>query len=186
MTGNPILVNAYTPIEDDEIEDLVSVPVPGDRFDVKLRAEAAEMLALLLHDADAEGSVIPVSGYRTHEEQERVWNESVSEYGEAFTIKYVARPDHSEHQTGLAIDLAANRNSIDFVRPAFPEDDAACLRVREKAAEYGFIVRYGKDKERITGIAYEPWHFRYVGLPHSVIMEEEGLALEEYLEINEK
>jgi D-alanyl-D-alanine dipeptidase/carboxypeptidase len=89
-------------------------------------------------------------------------------------------PNHSEHQTGLAIDLAQNQSDIDFLRPYFPYT-GICGTFRNKAMQAGFIERYPEGKESITGIAHDPWHFRYVGVPHSKIMWEMGVTLEEYL-----
>ena len=91
----------------------------------------------------------------------------------------MARPGCSEHQTGLAIDLGQAAPHIDFLRPAFPYD-GVCGAFRRQAARYGFIERYEKGKEEITGIAHEPWHFRYVGAPHAQLMRQHGLCLEEY------
>ena len=87
----------------------------------------------------------------------------------------------SEHETGLAIDLGQGGGAVDFIRPAFPET-GACGAFRRLAARYGFVLRYPEGKERVTGIAHEPWHFRYVGVPHARLMEEAGLCLEEYFD----
>ena len=82
----------------------------------------------------------------------------------------MALPGCSEHQTGLAIDLGKAAGYIDFIRPAFPYD-GVCGRFRRLAARYGFIERYQRGKEEVTGISAEPWHFRYVGAPHAQLME---------------
>ncbi len=100
--------------------------------------------------------------------------------GDAFTRQYVALPGCSEHQTGLAIDLGEDVPDLDFIRPSFP-DSGACGAFRRAAARYGFLQRYCREKEALTGIAEEPWHFRYVGAPHAQLMEEHGLCLEEYV-----
>ena len=92
----------------------------------------------------------------------------------------MALPGHSEHQTGLALDLGLKKDEIDFLCPDFP-DSGICRTFRERAPEYGFIHRYPSGKEKVTGISHEPWHFRYVGTPHGEIMEQEGLTLEEYI-----
>ena len=97
------------------------------------------------------------------------------------TRKFVAYPGCSEHQTGLAIDLGANLPEIDFICPEFP-DTGIFGKFREKAADFGFIERYPKGKEAVTGIGAEPWHFRYVGVPHAAVMKAGGLVLEEYAE----
>ena len=106
-------------------------------------------------------------------------DDTLAANGPDFTRKYVARPGCSEHQTGLAIDLGKAAGKIDFIRPAFPHD-GACGAFRRLAAQYGFIERYRREKESLTGIAEEPWHFRYVGAPHAQLMESHGLCLEEY------
>ena len=93
----------------------------------------------------------------------------------------MALPNHSEHQTGLAIDLGLKQENIDFIRPYFP-DEGICGRFKALAPSFGFIQRYKKGKEAITGIAEEPWHFRYIGRPHAELAECWHMALEEYIE----
>ena len=93
----------------------------------------------------------------------------------------VAVPGHSEHETGLAIDLGLKLDVIDFIRPEFPYE-GICQTFRKLAPRYGFVERYPKGKEAVTGIGQEPWHFRYVGAPHAEIMTEKGMVLEEYIE----
>ena len=110
-----------------------------------------------------------------------IWDTSMRESGREFTETYVAVPGHSEHETGLAIDLGLKQDVIDFIRPEFPYE-GICQRFRQLAPKYGFIERYPKGKEEVTGIGQEPWHFRYVGVPHAEIMTEKGMVLEEYME----
>lgn len=172
--GNLILVNEKFGIRADE-----SIRLAEAAPNVFLQYEAAHFLKEALKRIKAEDSIALVSGFRSRREQREIYKMSLSENGEAFTRQYVALPDHSEHQTGLAIDLALKSDNIDFIRPDFPFE-GICQRFREIAAEYGFIQRYPKEKENITGIAFEPWHFRYVGTPHAKIMEKYGLTLEEY------
>lgn len=145
-----------------------------------LNVEAAYMLGKLLRDIGGEEEITAVSGWRSVAEQRRLWDSSLGDNGAEFTEKYVALPLHSEHHTALAIDLGKKSDSIDFIRPDFP-DDGVCGEFRQKAAEYGFILRYPQGKEQVTGIAHEPWHFRYVGVPHAEIMAERGFVLEEYI-----
>lgn len=146
-----------------------------------MEREAAEALMALLKEIEAGDGIVAVSGYRSEEEQKEVYAQSLRENGAEFTKKYVARPGHSEHQTGLAIDLGERREYVDYIAPEFPYT-GLCGRFRENAARYGFIERYPKGKEHITGIAHEPWHFRYVGREHAEAMQREGLTLEEYCE----
>lgn len=79
----------------------------------------------------------------------------------------------------MAIDLGLYSDHIDFICPDFPYD-GVCEIFRETAPSYGLVERYPAGKENITGIEHEPWHFRYVGFPHSEIMTGKGLTLEEY------
>ncbi len=177
--GNLLLVNAQNPLRDTDTR--VLIPVSMQSPTVYMHRDAANALQMLLQKIGAGDSVVPVSGYRSTEEQTAIYRNSCRENGKTFTRKYVALPNHSEHQTGLAIDVGLKQEKIDFIRPAFP-NSGICRAFRENAADFGFILRYPKAKETVTGIAYEPWHFRYVGHPHAKIMEENGLTLEEYIE----
>lgn len=171
------LVNAAHPCQSSPaLRDLVPVGP-----DIYLARPAAEALQALLAAIGANGRIVPVSGWRSGAEQADIYNTSLRENGAAFTQKYVALPGHSEHQTGLAIDLGLNRGTLDFIRPAFPQW-GICGAFRRHAAEYGFVLRYPKGKEGVTGIAHEPWHFRYVGVPHAAAMASNRLCLEEYLD----
>ena len=177
-TGPLVLVNQAHPLEQ-EPDAAVLLPPDSRRPDILLEARAGTVLSRFLSDLGCTGEIVPVSGYRSRAEQEAIFSSSLRENGEAFTRAYVALPGCSEHQTGLAIDLGENRPDLDFIRPQFP--DAGVFRTfRRRAAEYGFILRYPEDKAAVTGIQFEPWHFRYVGWPHARLMERDGLVLEEY------
>lgn len=177
--GALLLVNADYPLRDNNTKSLI----PADmRFpDILIKRDAANVLQYIFEKISAGNSIVPVSGYRSLEEQTSIYENSLKDNGEDFTRKYVALPNHSEHQTGLAIDLGLNKKDIDFIRPDFPYD-GICDEFRRTAPDYGFIERYAQDKEDITGISHEPWHFRYVGYPHSKIIKENGFSLEEYIE----
>lgn len=178
-TGALQLVNAHHPLADCSTRNLMPVDV---RFpDILMMRDAANILRLAFEKISAQGSIVPVSGYRSGKEQAAIYEESVQNNGTAFTEKYVALPGHSEHQTGFAIDLGIAKAEIDFICPDFPYE-GICNAFRKISADYGFVERYAKGKEGITGISHEPWHFRYVGYPHAKIMEEKGMALEEYTE----
>ena len=178
-SGSLILVNAEHPLRDGRRPPLAPA-APGSA--VLLETRASAMLTGALERLGAVGEIVPVSGWRSRAEQQQIWDGSMAENGEDFTRKYVAIPGCSDHQTGLAIDLALRSDSIDFIRPDFPYD-GVCGRFRAIAADYGFIERYPAGKEKITGIAAEPWHFRYVGRPHARLMRDMGLTLEEYVEL---
>lgn len=116
------------------------------------------------------------SGYRSYDYQSRIYNNYVSIYGSETADTFSARPGHSEHQTGLAIDV----NSIDDSFAGTPE----AIWLENHAHEYGFIIRYPKGKESITGYKYEPWHIRYLGVETATAVYNSGLTLEEYLGID--
>ncbi len=177
-TGSLILVNAEAGYRPDPQSHLV--PVLEHYPSVCLQRRAAVLLSSLMDSFQGWRHIVPVSGWRAQAEQQQIWDDSIRDNGLAFTQKYVALPGHSEHQTGLAIDLGQKQAHIDFIRPEFPYS-GLCQTFRRKAADYGFIERYPAGKEHITGIAHEPWHFRYVGVPHAKIMEQNHLVLEEYL-----
>lgn len=178
--GSLILVSPNHPfIHTPSGKDMV--PAFKEEPSAVLDVWAAAALQSLIKCVHAEELIVPVSGFRTKEEQEHIWEDSVRENGLEFTKKYVAVPGHSEHQTGFAIDLAEKKEEIDFICPRFPYT-GKFLEFRKRAPEYGFVERYIRGKEDITGIGAEPWHFRYVGYPHSVIMTENGMVLEEYID----
>lgn len=178
--GSLILVNANNPIKKEFKRGNLAVPFL-EYEDIVVDQITNNILREALTAVDGYSDIVPVSGYRTLEEQIDIYNTSLIVNGEEFTKEYVAEPDCSEHQTGLAIDLAKKSNDVDFICPEFPYH-GICQRFREVSVKYGFIERYKEEKKYITKISGEPWHFRYVGYPHSEIMLENNLALEEYLE----
>ena len=115
------------------------------------------------------------SGYRSYSTQKTLYNNYVARDGVAAADRYSARPGHSEHQTGLAFDL----NSLE---QSFGETKEGKW-LAEHCHEYGFIIRYPKDKEDVTGYMYEPWHVRYLGDDIAKDVYESGKCLEEYLGI---
>lgn len=175
--GPLILVDPAHPLRPGPAPELT---VPDSRYPaVLLERRAAGLLAACIRAAGGERDIVPVSGWRSRAEQQSIWDDTWAREGEGFTRRYVALPGCSEHQTGLAVDLGKRSGDIDFIRPDFP-DSGACGAFRRLAAEYGFILRYRREKEAVTGIGAEPWHFRYVGAPHAALLEESGLCLEEY------
>lgn len=178
-TGNLILVNADYPYNE-QVNETDLVNVDKSACDVLLERRAVTLLSKLMEEINGWGQISAVSGWRSMQEQENIYAQSLKENGSEFTQKYVALPGHSEHQTGLAIDLALTSDNIDFIRPDFPYT-GICQTFRELSSPYGFIERYPQKKESITGIAHEPWHFRYIGVPHAEIMKKNDLCMEEYI-----
>ena len=143
-----------------------------------LRSDIKEYVDKLTNDAQGLGLPIIVdSGYRSFKYQQVVLDALIKEKGgEAF--KLVALPGASEHQTGLAIDFAYYENGIynDDVK----ENDKEAIWLKNNAWKYGFILRYPKGKEDVTGYNFEPWHFRFVGLKLAKYLFKNDLTLEEY------
>lgn len=178
--GSLILVNRFYGYREQK-QGALLVPVLEQEPQILMQRRAAVLLFHLMDKINGWQGIVPVSGWRSGREQEEIWESSLKENGREFTETYVACPGHSEHQSGLAIDLGKRQEKIDFIRPEFPYT-GLCGIFRRKAAEYGFIERYPRGKENVTGIGYEPWHFRYVGIPHARIMEQNELTLEEYID----
>ncbi|MGD9560159.1 MAG: D-alanyl-D-alanine carboxypeptidase family protein [Oscillospiraceae bacterium] len=152
---------------------------------VLMEEAAARMMRCLLQSAACCGRLQPVSGFRSREEQHDIFESTLKERGEAFARSYVALPGCSEHETGLAVDLANAQSIVDFITPDFPAE-GRFARFADLCSLYGFIERYPKGKSDVTGIAFEPWHFRYVGQPHARIMQKNGWTLEEYVAVLRK
>lgn len=114
-----------------------------------------------------------VSGYRSYQTQASIYNSYVQRWGQEYTDTVSARPGHSEHQTGLAFDVGELTSSYGETKEG--------IWLRNNCQKYGFIIRYPKGKENITGYAYEPWHIRYVGVDVATYIMEHDLTLEEYL-----
>ena len=129
-----------------------------------LRWDAAIALEDMFHAAAADGvTLILGSGYRSEETQAYFYNLYVEQSGQEYADTISSRPGYSDHQTGLATDLCGVSNTDADLSTSF-EDTPEGQWLREHAHEYGWIMRYPKGKAEITGYAYEPWHFRYIGV----------------------
>lgn len=177
FSGPLILVNQQHPIHPQYQPELT--PVDDAHLDILLERQTARLLSTCIHAIGGREAIVPVSGWRSQAEQQQIWDDTMVSDGPEFTRQFVAVPGCSEHQSGLAIDLGRAADHIDFIRPDFPYD-GICGTFRRRALQYGFVERYGGDKEAVTGIAHEPWHFRYVGVPHARLMADRHLCLEEY------
>lgn len=142
----------------------------------------------MMDDARAAGlQPLICSSYRTWDTQEQLFEQEVQnwlsrgyirEEAEEQASVWVARPGASEHQTGLAVDIV----DLSYqVLDQGQEDTPVQRWLMEHCWEYGFVLRYPTDKSGLTGIGYEPWHYRYVGLEAAQEIAEQGLCLEEYL-----
>lgn len=118
------------------------------------------------------------SGFRSYNTQKRLYDSYCNRDGALLADRYSARPGHSEHQTGLAIDVnSASTAAYETVYKNVGD------WLKEHCWEYGFIIRYPEGKESITGYKHEPWHIRYVGTELSLLLKESGQTLEEYFGI---
>lgn len=171
-------------------EDNVRPNVPfsfGDEVIEKslLRQEAAEHLEEMFAAAESAGiEIFAVSGYRSYERQSQIFAYEVSLVGEEAAAQVVAVPGFSEHQTGLAMDISSRTVGLALVEDFGETVEGKWLA--DNAHKFGFILRYPKGKEDITGYSYEPWHFRYVGEEAANIIYEKQITLEEYFHLVEK
>jgi D-alanyl-D-alanine carboxypeptidase len=131
---------------------------------VQLHKDAAAAFLNLATEARAAGvAIIPISGFRTIAYQESLFRKAIAKYGsEDAAVRWVARPGHSEHHTGLAVDLGDEANPTCDVEPPF-EETRAFLWLQENAARFGFELSFPRNNPR--GVNYEPWHWRFVGTP---------------------
>lgn len=175
--GNLVLVNKDHPLDPEAVpKDIVTLFENQDLMygyvvldnTIRLSRSVAENFRNMIEAAGEDGvnRFMISSGYRDEDEQEQLYREKGSDYA--------LPPGYSEHNLGLSMDIGSTQQSIDR--------SSEGKWLKEHAWAHGFILRYPQDKTEITGIQYEPWHFRYVGQPHSMIMKELNLTLEEYLE----
>lgn len=148
---------------------------PGE--DPEARARLDEML--LQGEKEIKKPLHAFSGYRSYIYQENLYLSDLYNYGQEYVDKYTAKPGHSEHQTGLAFDVGGESKC--WADACFDDTEEAKW-LAENAHRFGFILRYPKGKEDITGYGYESWHFRYVGEQHAVKIYNLGVTLEEYLQ----
>lgn len=188
---NLLLVNRFHPLPAQEEDDLPLVPLRWTRQDgrkpQRMRPQAAEALDAMLDEAARVGfsDLSVTSAYRCRAEQAVLFETAKQRYLAAgysekdalrLTKRYHAAPGESEHETGLAADL----HNLPAASVAFAKTEAYHWLLAH-AADYGYILRYPAGKEDVTGIAFEPWHFRYVGVEAAKEIAQNGLTLEEYL-----
>lgn len=180
-----VLVNPNVKLPDDYTVETETADAATGK---ELQTEAAEAYRQMAKAAEADGvSLMLCSGYRSVEYQQGLFDKKVEqclseglsqEDAEIKAATIVAAPGHSEHNTGLAADIVTPDHQM--LDTAF-EQTPAFAWLSQHAAEYGFILRYPRDKTAITGIIYEPWHYRYVGVDNAAAILQSGGCLEEYL-----
>ncbi|QHT63652.1 M15 family metallopeptidase [Paenibacillus lycopersici] len=175
--GNLVLVDQEHPVKEagrlTDIVNLYDHPELTKGYGlmdttVNLSRRVAEKWEVLVEAASGDGirHFVINSGYRNEREQEKLYEQKGADYA--------LPPGYSEHNLGLSMDIGSTETEMSKA----PEGKW----LSKNAWKYGFILRYPKDKTDITGIQFEPWHFRYVGLPHSKLMHDHQWTLEEYLE----
>lgn len=173
-----IAVNRWNPIPEDYSVTLTELP-NGLKVDSRIYHQLQEML-----DAAKEDGIYAVVGeaYRTAEEQKALLDDKILSFmiegfdrkkAEEMAKEWVAVPGYSEHQLGIAVDINADKE--------LSENEDVYQWLADNAYKYGFILRYPQWKSEITGGAYEPWHYRYVGKEAAREIYEQGICLEEYL-----
>ena len=177
---NLVLVNTEREIPSDYVPKLAEVASSGVYMDYRV----APYYNAMYEAAKKDGIILtPFSGYRSYARQQRNYNNLTQQYMTQYGISkqeaavkaatVILPPGTSEHNLGLAMDVCNTNSSF--------KDQKEYKWLTEHAHEYGFILRYTADKQPITGIIPEPWHWRFVGAEHAKAIKESGLCLEEYL-----
>lgn len=174
--GKLMIVNKYYNLSSSYKGDLVETGNYSINSNYKMDREAFEAYKKLYEDAVKNNLHIKIrSAYRSYFDQQYIYNGYVAKDGKAEADRYSARAGHSEHQTGLAIDISAASDLWgDFSKTQ------EFTWMKDNSYKYGFILRYPKDKEYITGYMYEPWHYRYVGVDVAKYIYENNITYDEY------
>ena len=178
-----VIVNTEREIPSDYVPKLAEVAGSGIYMDYRVAPYYNEMYAA----AKKDGIILtPYSGYRSYARQQRNYNNLTSKYMSQYSLTreeaaakaatVILPPGTSEHHLGLAMDICNTNSSF--------SSQKEYKWLTEHAHEYGFILRYTAEKQDITGIIPEPWHWRYVGVEHAKVIKDSGLCLEEYLQVN--
>ncbi len=175
-----VLVNSENQLPSNFSLDLAYIDKTR-QIDSRIKKELEQMLGDMKRAKI--GDIWVQSAYRSVEYQEKIYQEKIEEYvslgetrerAEILTLKVINKPGTSDHNLGLAVDF----NYVDYNF----DKTSAYEWLNQNAENYGFVLRYRKDKEEITKIDYEPWHWRYVGVEHAKKMNELDMCLEEYVE----
>lgn len=170
------LVNKSRSIPASYTPNKLIVPDLPRAASISVRSDVVTPLTQMFTAAKQAGlSLMIASGYRSYENQQSIFNASAAEVGNSEANKLIALPGQSEHQTGLAVDIASSKNC--YVQACF-SDTAEGKWLATNSYKYGFILRYPSSSESITGYSYEPWHFRYVGVDLATAIYESNSTLE--------
>lgn len=176
--GYLALLNKYYSVSEDyEPDDLVNMSLSYAYSGHKTRELVYENYLKMCNDAKKEKgfTLITISSYRTYNFQAALYNGYVNKYNTTYADSISARPGHSEHELGLALDIVTYKSGFSGFETT---EEYAWLK--DNAHKYGFIVRYPEDKEDITGYSFEPWHYRYVGIDAATYIYENDITFDEY------
>ncbi|MCU7558246.1 M15 family metallopeptidase [Macrococcus capreoli] len=188
--------SCYISISHKSVSRINAVPIANKQYFMSKRHNPGadktmiSMYKKMKADAKRQGIILDVVGqpgaygYRSYTTQKYLYNNYVYQYGTAYANRISAKPGTSEHQLGLAMDIKDGTN-YGTLTTAF-EYTRASKYLQNNAHKYGFIIRYLKGKEKITGFMYEPWHIRYVGRTHATRIKQNNVTLEEYFGIQGK
>ena len=170
-----VLVNKFHALPADYVpDDLISIPSFPN---LQIKDDAAEDFEALLAAAKLDNVIIiPYSTYRSYDYQQGLYNKYLQTDSQEEVDTYSARPGHSEHQTGLALDVRSSSHWSNLT-------DSDYEWMLNNSYKYGFIIRYPKDNSRITGYQEEPWHLRYIGIEHATKVHELGITFDEYYDL---
>lgn len=171
-----MLVNKYNYLPRDYIPSNLVTINKYAKSRIMLKEEAYKAFLKLAKDMEKDNlSIRIISAYRSFDYQENLYNNYLKTATKSIVDTYSARPGYSEHQTGLVIDV--DNNKLDYNNFHLTKE---FIWMQENAYKYGFILRYPKDKENITGYKYEPWHYRYVGKEIAEYIQKHSITYEEY------
>ncbi len=173
-----VIINKNRPLDKEYYpSDLVIPNVSSIKEEMYLREEAAHSLEEMFEYAEKEEiNLLLISAFRSYDYQENLYKKNIA--NDANANRYSAKPGESEHQTGLAVDLSSA--SMNCLLEECFESTKEGVWLNENAHLFGFILRYPKEKEPITGYIFEPWHFRYIGKVESLKVYNSKCTLEEY------
>jgi len=176
LNTNYLIVNKYNYLSQDYVPNNLIELNEYAKENLTLNQEAYEAFKQMARDASLNNlNLRIISAYRSYKYQDNLYNRYLENDRQDIVDTYSARPGHSEHQTGLAVDIDNKKSLyIDF------EKTDEFLWMQDNCYKYGFILRYPENKEHITGYMYEPWHYRYIGIKESTYIHNNNLTFEEY------
>lgn len=185
MNAYEILINKDNKIDENfyknfELIEVLNVENELIKIEKKTYENYSKLKEFLISNENIEIGIL--NSFRSFEEQERICREYVRIYGEELAYKLAAIPGTSEHHSGIAIDITVKKDDNNFAvtNKDLYNEEMRFSKVHKYLSEYGFVLRYPKDKTEITGFNYEPWHIRYIGKTIATECYEKNIVLEEY------